>query len=103
MEGSYKRTIHRVVRPPADHRGLTRLGTYYFALADDDDVKLVPFAESPVLQRVGIVRKCDDAVALAMRELWRARVKTYGLKETTKRADGDEAQVINGIVVRHYN
>ncbi|KAI1787060.1 Clavaminate synthase-like protein [Ganoderma leucocontextum] len=100
--GFYKGTIHRVVQPPTDQRGHTRLGTYYFALADDD-VKLVPFAESPALQRVGIVRKCDDAVAPTMGESRRARVMAYGLKETTKRDDGVEEQVVNGIVVKHYN
>ena len=49
--GFYKATIHRVVQPPADQRGLIRLGMYYFALADDD-VKLTP-VDSPVLQRKG--------------------------------------------------
>ncbi len=100
--GFYKSAIHRVVRPQPDQRGLTRLGTYYFALADDD-VKLVPFAASPVLQRVGIVRKCNDAVALTMGEWRRGRVKAYGFKETTKTADGGEEHIINGIVVKHYN
>ena len=57
--GFYKGTIHRVVQPPADQRGFTRLGAYYFALPEDG-VKLVPLKESPVLQRVGIVRKCDE-------------------------------------------
>ena len=55
--GYYKATIHRVFQPPADQRGYTRLGLFYFGYGNDD-VKLVPFAESPVLQRVGIKRKC---------------------------------------------
>ncbi|KAM5546254.1 hypothetical protein V8D89_000380 [Ganoderma adspersum] len=100
--GFYKGTIHRVVQPPEDQRGNTRLGAYYFALADDD-VKLVPRSESPALRRVGIVRKCDDAVAPTMGEWRRESFKAYGFKETTKRDDGNEEQVINGIVTKHYN
>ncbi|TBU25810.1 Clavaminate synthase-like protein [Dichomitus squalens] len=100
--GFYKGTIHRVVQPPADQRGFTRLGAYYFALPDDD-VKLVPFKESLALQRVGIVRKCDDAIAPSMGEYRRARVMAYGLKATTKKGDAIEEQDINGIVLKHYN
>ena len=100
--GFYKGTIHRVVQPPEDQRGHTRLGAYYFALADDD-VKLVPLSESPVLQRVGVVRKCDDAVAPTMGEWRRESFKTYGFKKTEKRDDGNEEHLVNGIVVKHYN
>ena len=72
--GFYKGTIHRVVQPPADQRGFPRLGAFYFALADDA-VRLVPLTQSPVLQRVGIVRKCPDEDAPTTRE-WRvARAK----------------------------
>ena len=57
--GFYKGTIHRVVQPPVDQRGYTRLGAFYFGMADDT-VRLVPLAESPVLQRVGVQRRCKD-------------------------------------------
>ena len=67
--GYYKATIHRVFQPPVDQRGHTRLGLFYFGYTDDN-VRLVPFAESPVLQRVGIERKCEDADAPTMKE-WR--------------------------------
>ncbi|KAI0703871.1 Clavaminate synthase-like protein [Cerioporus squamosus] len=88
---------------PPDQRNLPRLGAYYFALADDD-VKLVPFAESPVLQRVGIVRKCADEDAPTMREWRRGRVMAYGLKETTRRDDVvEEQEIVKGIVLKHYN
>ncbi len=100
--GLYKATIHRVFQPPADQRGHTRLGLFYFGFTDDD-VKLVPFAESPVLQRVGITRKCADEDAPTMGE-WRvARTKVYGLSETKKKDNVVEEQVISGLVVRHYN
>ncbi|KAI0752451.1 Clavaminate synthase-like protein [Daedaleopsis nitida] len=101
--GYYKATIHRVVQPPQDQRGYTRLGLLYFAYADDD-VKLVPCAESPVLQRVGIVRQCADEDAPTMRE-WRvARTKVYGVSELKKKDErGVQEQVVNGLVVKHYN
>ncbi len=100
--GLYKATIHRVFQPPADQRGHTRLGLFYFSYTDDD-VKLVPFAESPVLQRVGISRKCADEDAPTMGD-WRiARTKVYGLSETEKKDNVVEEQVISGLVVRHYN
>ncbi|KAF7298740.1 Flavonol synthase/flavanone 3-hydroxylase [Mycena indigotica] len=51
--GYYKATLHRVVQPPEDQRVYDRLGLFYFLLAHDD-VPLVPFSQSPVLQRVGI-------------------------------------------------
>ena len=99
--GFYKATIHRVFQPPADQRGYTRLGLFYFCYADDD-VKLVPFAESPALQRVGITRKCADEDAPTMGE-WRvARTKVYGVSELPKTGLVQE-QIVNGVVVRNYN
>ena len=100
--GFYKGTIHRVVQPPPDQRDRPRLGAYYFALADDD-VKLVPFAESPVLKRVGIVRKCADEDAPTMEQMRKGRTRTYGQTELKKREDGNEEEFVSGIVVKHYN
>ncbi|KAN0082991.1 hypothetical protein V8E55_008786 [Tylopilus felleus] len=60
--GFYKPTIHRVVRPPHDQSAYDRLGAFYFAMADDD-VTLLPLADSPVLQRAGIKRRCSDEEA----------------------------------------
>lgn len=100
--GFYKATIHRVVQPPQDQRGYTRLGLFYFCLADDA-VKLVPMAESPVLQRVGIIRKCADEEAPTMQEWRTARTKAYGLSQLQKKENGVEEQVLNGLVLKHYN
>ena len=100
--GFYKATIHRVVQPPRDQRGFTRLGAFYFAMCKDD-VKLVPVSESPVLQREGAVRKISDGNAPTMREWREGRSKAYGLSELKRRDDTVEEQVINGVVVRHYN
>ncbi|KAF8214422.1 hypothetical protein K438DRAFT_1562644 [Mycena galopus ATCC 62051] len=104
--GYYRATIHRVVQPPADQRNHTRLGLFYFATTDDV-VKLVPLAESPVLQRVGVVRACDDADAPTMEAWRRGRISAYGqtqLKSSQEDREGKvEEEVINGVVVRHYN
>ncbi|KAF8888023.1 hypothetical protein BD779DRAFT_1440344 [Infundibulicybe gibba] len=101
--GFYKGTIHRVVQPPPDQRNLTRLGAFYFALTNDD-VKLAPMMESPVLQKVDIIRRCDDSVAPTM-EVWRkGRIAAYGQSTLQPRDQkGVQEEVINGVVVRHYN
>ena len=101
--GYYKATVHRVVQPPPDQRGYIRLGLIYFAFTDDD-VKLVPVAESPVLQRVGITRKCDDTEAPTMKTWGALRAGTYGKSAPSERkGDSVEEEVLNGIVIRHYN
>jgi len=101
--GFYKATIHRVVQPPPDQREYTRLGVFYFALPDDN-VRLVPISSSPVLQRVGVQRRCADEDAPSMEEWRKARTSAYGksdLKEGEKK--GVLEEVINGVVVRHYD
>jgi len=74
----------------------------------NDNVQLAPLLESPVLQRVGIKKHGRfglDSVAPTM-EAWRkARTSAYGRTEL-KASDEDkgvEEQVINGVVVKHYN
>ncbi|KAG6890158.1 hypothetical protein C0992_002963 [Termitomyces sp. T32_za158] len=99
----YKGTIHRVYQPPMDQRGLTRLGVFYFALFNDD-VKLVPLQESPVLQRVEIIRRTEDDSAPFMGTYRKGRIATYGqsvLKEGKEK--GVEEEEVAGVVVRHYN
>ncbi|EIW52052.1 Clavaminate synthase-like protein [Trametes versicolor FP-101664 SS1] len=100
--GFYKATIHRVVQPPADQRGHTRVGAFYFAMTDDD-VRLIPFTESAALQRAGIVRRCDDADAPTMEQWRRGRTSAYGQSELKKKDEVVEEEVINGVVVKHYN
>lgn len=101
--GYYRATIHRVVQPPPDQRGYTRLGAFYFAIPDDA-VVLAPLANSPVLQRVGIERRFDDAHAPTA-EVWRkGRTAAYGKSELKKVEDKRvEEEYINGVLVRHYN
>ncbi|EGO01202.1 hypothetical protein SERLA73DRAFT_105819 [Serpula lacrymans var. lacrymans S7.3] len=101
--GYYKATIHRVVQPPHDQRNFTRLGVIYFALPDDD-TKLIPLAESPVLQRSGIQRQCEDNQAPTMETWRRGRTSAYGQTDLKKgQREGVEEEVINGVVVKHYN
>ncbi|OBZ77057.1 hypothetical protein A0H81_02988 [Grifola frondosa] len=100
--GYYKATIHRVVQPPADQGGYTRVGAFYFAMPDDD-VKLIPAAESPVLQKHGIIRRCADADAPTTEQWRRGRTRAYGTSELQKKNDRVEEEVINGVVVKHYN
>ncbi|KAH7915952.1 Clavaminate synthase-like protein [Hygrophoropsis aurantiaca] len=101
--GFYKGTIHRVVQPPQDQRGYTRLGIIYFGFVDDS-IKLVPLAQSPVLQRVGIQRRCEDSKAPTGEE-WRvARVSAYGASQLKQgKEEGIEEEVLTGIVIQHYN
>ncbi|KAF9230440.1 hypothetical protein BU15DRAFT_69194, partial [Melanogaster broomeanus] len=99
--GFYKGTIHRVIQPPPDQRGYTRVGIIYFAYPDDN-AKLVPLSESPVLQQAGIERKCDDSVAPSA-GAWRvARVSAYG-SSTLKKSEKPniEEEVLHGIIVWH--
>jgi len=101
--GYYKGTVHRVVQPPVDQQHLTRLGLFYFAMTDDA-VKLAPLTHSPVLQRVGIERRCADEAAPTM-EVWRrARTGAYGKSELKAKEGGAvEEEVITGVLVTHYN
>ena len=101
--GYYKATIHRVVQPPADQRGRTRLGTYYFALADDA-VKLVPVA-SPVVAEGDVVRKFADDKAPTRGEWRRMRYMAYGLKPAVGTEEATQEKIVdNGVLVlRYYN
>ena len=98
----YKATIHRVVQPPEDQRGYHRLGLFYFALPQDD-VLLVPNVDSPVVQRVGVKTRFGDADAPTMLQWRKGRSSRYGQVVNEKRTDGYEQDVVNGIVVKHYN
>ncbi|KAG1817396.1 hypothetical protein EV424DRAFT_1347978 [Suillus variegatus] len=68
------------------------------------DIRLLPCAESPVLQRAGIERQCldDDSPSC---ETWRkGRTTSYGRTDLKKGVErGVEEEVIEGIVVKHYN
>ncbi|KAG2108998.1 uncharacterized protein F5147DRAFT_576223, partial [Suillus discolor] len=95
---AYDPLCHPAPPPPSDQCAYDRLGAYYFAMPDND-IRLLPCAESPVLKRQCL----DDDSSLC--ETWRKeRTMLYGrtgLKSGVER--GVEEEVIEGIVVKHYN
>ncbi|KAI0797316.1 Clavaminate synthase-like protein [Irpex lacteus] len=102
--GFYKATIHRVFQPPADQRGYTRLGAFYFAFADED-VRLSPVTGSPVLEKVGIQQYFDSDNVPTVEEYRKARTATYG-KTVLKQSEHEqmvEEEVVSGALVKHYN
>lgn len=70
----------------------------------DDDMKLVPYAESPVLKRVGITRLVEDDLAPTMEQWRQGRSIAYGTTELKMgKEKGVEEEVVRGVVVKHYN
>lgn len=69
----------------------------------DDDVKLLPHEDSPVLQKLGIQRLCNPEVAPTMEEWRKERTKSYGRVPLKLKENGVEEEIISGIVVKHYN
>ncbi|KAG5352075.1 hypothetical protein C0989_003939 [Termitomyces sp. Mn162] len=96
-------TVERVKQPPEDQRHATRLGVFYFCMSNDD-VRLAPLVESPVLKRVGIKRRFEDDAAPTM-EVWRkGRTAKYGQSELKPSSEnGVEEETIAGVVVRHFS
>ncbi|KAF9233880.1 hypothetical protein BU15DRAFT_53302, partial [Melanogaster broomeanus] len=99
--GFYKPTIYRAVQPPEDQSAYyDRLESFYFRMPDDD-VRLLP-----LMQRIGIESRCqcpDDEAPLP--EVWRKGITaTCGCSELKKGSEKDvEEEVIEAIVVKHYN
>ncbi|KAF7762310.1 hypothetical protein Agabi119p4_8903 [Agaricus bisporus var. burnettii] len=91
----------RVVQPPRDQQGYPRVGLFYFAMADDN-VRLEPVSQSPVLQRVGIKRRFDEDKTPTMEEWRKARTAAYGQTVLQKVGKIEEERIGNGII-RHYN
>jgi len=75
----------------------------------DDNVLLAPLLESPVLQRVGLSsRKLESANPPTMEEWRKGRISAYGQTElkpviNEKGEKIVEEEIINGVLVRHYN
>lgn len=104
--GYYKATIHRVVQPPPDQQQYNRLGLYYFVLPNDD-VRLSPNRNSPLLQRTGIndFYLGEQFMPGPTMEVFRkGRIGTYGQVALRKGAEeGTEENVVAGITVKHYS
>lgn len=90
-----------VVQPPQDQQSYARLGVFYFAMSDDD-VKLAPLSRSPILQRVGIKHRFEGENPPTMEQWRKSRTSAYGQSELTKKGEVEE-EIINGVVVKHYN
>ncbi|KAF8577574.1 Clavaminate synthase-like protein [Ramaria rubella] len=104
--GYYKAAVHRVVQPPPDQVGYTRLGAFYFVLANDE-MKLVPF-DSPVFQRVAIKRRFEDENAPTAEQWRRGRTSAYGQSESIfvekkEKVEKVEEELIRGVKVQHWN
>lgn len=70
----------------------------------DDDVKLLPHENSPVLQKAGMAPLSNTENAPDM-EMWRkSRTASYG-RVTLKpsKENGVEEEIISGVVVKYYN
>jgi len=102
--GFYKATIHRVVQPPPSQRGHPRLGVFYFAMLDND-VRLKPLEESPVIQREGVRRERlpQEGQEPTMDEYRKVRISSYGKSEVMKGESGVDTEYLQGILVKHYN
>ncbi|KAF8646665.1 hypothetical protein AX16_007163 [Volvariella volvacea WC 439] len=100
--GAYRATIHRVIQPPVDQQNIPRLGVFYFCMADDD-VKLEALPEREALKRIGVKKPIFEEAAPTMKEWRRSRTTTYGRTALKREGDGNETEVIRGVVVTHYN
>jgi len=69
----------------------------------DDNVKLAPLLESPVLQRLGNLKRFNGIEAPSMEAWRRGRTAAYGQSDLKPAGNGVEEELINGVVVKHYN
>ncbi|KAL4778527.1 hypothetical protein BJX76DRAFT_362659 [Aspergillus varians] len=101
--GFLKSTVHRVVRPPEDQAGRSRLSLIYFA-RPEASVKMRP-VDSPLVSRVGskldkeYVRALQDVTA----EEWaRARIaKDHRFR--TGVVDSREREILAGVPQQYYD
>ncbi|KAF4602960.1 hypothetical protein EYR38_003364 [Pleurotus pulmonarius] len=102
--GYYRATKHRVVQPPVDQQKISRLGVFYFS-TPNDDIRLSPLIESPVLQREGFRKYFEDGKVPTMAEWRKQRTARYGRSQlkASVEEEGVEEEIIHGAVVKHYN
>ncbi|CAA7263311.1 unnamed protein product [Cyclocybe aegerita] len=101
--GYYHATIHRVVQPPPDQQGYTRLGVFYFCMADED-MSLAPLLQSPVLQRVGVTKTFESGKIPTMSEWRSARTIAFGRSATKATENGvKEQEIINGVAAKFFD
>ncbi|TFK31162.1 hypothetical protein BDQ12DRAFT_660738 [Crucibulum laeve] len=101
--GYYPPTRHRVIQPPSDQANIPRYGLFFFVMPNDN-VKLIPHEESPVLQKQGVHRLCDPKDAPRMEDWRKERTKSYGKVELKMgKEKGVEEEIVSGVIVKHYN
>lgn len=98
--GYLKSSVHRVVAPPEDQAHLDRLGLLYFLRpAHDLSLKTV---DSPVLERLGLLKERDDAAAGIKAGDWvKARVK--GNLDPAREGKNQEKEVVGGVKAKYYD
>ncbi|KAL2812268.1 hypothetical protein BJX63DRAFT_432711 [Aspergillus granulosus] len=100
--GFLKSSIHRVVAPPEDQRGVDRLGVLYF-VRPEDSLELKP-VESEVLKRLGYDKTVDNsAVGITAGEWVKARVAKGVDRGTGPRSEVGDQKIIGGVVARYYD
>ena len=67
----------------------------------DDDVKLAPLENSPVLKKLGVpTTQLEDVPT--MEQYRKGRTKTYGKVQYERKEEGVEEEVVSGLVVNYY-
>ena len=67
-------------------------------------MNLIPYEkESALLQRVGVKRRCADEDAPTVEKWRKGRTAAYGKTKLKKVEGGVEEEIINGVLVKHYN
>ncbi|KAL2672830.1 hypothetical protein Neosp_013546 [[Neocosmospora] mangrovei] len=101
--GFLKSSVHRVVAPPPDQAGITRLGVLYF-VRPENDLELKP-VESPVLERLGY--KPDESsqlgAGITAGEWVKARVKAGVDRGEKARSEVSEQEIIKGVKAKYYD
>ncbi|KAI8712045.1 hypothetical protein NCS52_01469700 [Fusarium sp. LHS14.1] len=101
--GFLKSSVHRVVAPPPDQAGITRLGVLYF-VRPENDLELKP-VESSVLERLGY--KPDESsqlgAGITAGEWVKARVKAGVDRGEKARSEVSEQEIVKGVKAKYYD
>lgn len=103
--GFLKSSIHRVVAPPPDQAGISRLGVLYF-VRPEDTLPLKPI-ESKLLERLGYEAdeeaKAATAAGITAGDWVKARVKTGVNRSKAARSEISEEEVLKGVKAKYYD
>lgn len=100
--GFLKSSIHRVVAPPPDQRGIDRLGVLYF-VRPEDDMPLKP-VESAVLRKLGMEPEDGEAKDFTAGEWVKARVANgIGKRDVKARSEMTDEEILPGVKAKYYD